>query len=375
MLFFLTLTQNCNLRCTYCGSDENYDDLEDISVEQYELDTHPKEINYDLKLIERLKLVKDDLAICFYGGEPLLKTRIIYKVMDMIPNAKFIFQTNATLLHTVKPEYLLKVDTILCSIDGTEETTDKCRGKGTHKKIMNNVKLIRERGYKGDVVARMTVSVEQDTCIYDEVMFLINAGFDHVHWQLDCNWDTPDSVRICGWKEWRDNKYNPGITKLVKEFIENIRKGRVLPIAPFTGCLWTMLRGEKVTGVRCASGISSFNITTGGHVSTCPIAAEVDCVSKLTPNFDPEKLRNIELIGEPCLSCDIFGDCGGRCLYANETKWWGEEGFEEVCVTVKHLIKELRAIMPEIQELIEKGVVSLEDFHYPTYNNSIEIIP
>ena len=124
---------------------------------------------------------------------------------------------------------------------------------------MNNVKLIRERGYKGDVVARMTVSVEQDTCIYDEVMcmflhrrlclVLINAGFDHVHWQLDCNWDTPDSVRIRGWKEWRDNKYNPGmapsllsfvgITKLVKEFIENIRKGRVLPIAPFTGCLWT----------------------------------------------------------------------------------------------------------------------------------------
>lgn len=38
------------------------------------------------------KLVKDDLAICFYGGEPLLKTRVIYKVMDMIPNAKFIFQ-------------------------------------------------------------------------------------------------------------------------------------------------------------------------------------------------------------------------------------------------------------------------------------------
>lgn len=38
---------------------------------------------------------------------------------------------------------------------------------------MNNVKLIRERGYKGDVVARMTVSVEQDTCIYDEVMCML----------------------------------------------------------------------------------------------------------------------------------------------------------------------------------------------------------
>lgn len=34
----------------------------------------------------------DDLCICFYGGEPLLKTRVIYKIMDMFPKAKFVFQ-------------------------------------------------------------------------------------------------------------------------------------------------------------------------------------------------------------------------------------------------------------------------------------------
>lgn len=34
----------------------------------------------------------EDLAICFYGGEPLLKTRIIYKIMDMFPNARFCLQ-------------------------------------------------------------------------------------------------------------------------------------------------------------------------------------------------------------------------------------------------------------------------------------------
>ena len=42
MLLFVTLTQvfilillekqSCNLTCTYCGSDENYEDIENITV-------------------------------------------------------------------------------------------------------------------------------------------------------------------------------------------------------------------------------------------------------------------------------------------------------------------------------------------------------
>ena len=34
----------------------------------------------------------DDLIICFYGGEPLLKNRVIYKIMDMFPKARFCLQ-------------------------------------------------------------------------------------------------------------------------------------------------------------------------------------------------------------------------------------------------------------------------------------------
>lgn len=34
----------------------------------------------------------DDLTICFYGGEPLLKNRTIYKIMDMFPKARFCLQ-------------------------------------------------------------------------------------------------------------------------------------------------------------------------------------------------------------------------------------------------------------------------------------------
>ena len=129
------------------------------------------------------------------------------------------------------------------------------------------------------------------------------------------------------------------------------------------------------------------SITTGGGVSSCPIAAELECITyihnkgerlvhaELIVDFDPKKLLNSEKVGEPCVSCDIFHECGGRCLYANQTKWWGEEGFLEVCKTIRHLMDEMHRILPAVQKVIEEGVFTAEDFHYPTYNNSIEVIP
>ena len=65
-------------------------------------------------------------------------------------------------------------------------------------------------------------------------------GFKHVHWQLDCNWDTPDADRIAQWCQWRDTSYNPGISRLASEFERALlTEHRILPIAPFTGILYS----------------------------------------------------------------------------------------------------------------------------------------
>ena len=139
----------------------------------------------------------------------------------------------------MKVDYLLRVDTILCSLDGRPETTNHCRGKGPYERIMENVAYIKSVGYDHDIVARMTVSTEQGGDIYEDVMHLINVGFKHVHWQLDCNWDTPDEARIAEWCKWRDESYNPGITKLADAFERALREeNRILPIAPFLGVLY-----------------------------------------------------------------------------------------------------------------------------------------
>ncbi|KAJ5072264.1 radical sam domain containing protein [Anaeramoeba ignava] len=364
MLWFLTLTQSCNLACKYCGSSENFD-IEDLSP-------HPREISFDLNLLKRIQ--KDpDPVIAFYGGEPLLKMRLFKQIMELIPNAKYVLQTNAILLSKLKTEILHKFDCILISVDGDEKVTDYNRGEGTYQKVLENIRNIRERGFKGDLIARMTISEVSD--IYTDVLHLISLGlFDHIHWQIDCLWDSEMTARWKDFYKWRDEIYNPGITKLAALFIEELRKGNVLPIVPFLGLLSSFIEGKKAT-LRCGAGRTSFNITTGGYVNACPVAPEFDPISKLDDDFDPNSVRDSVFIGGLCNDCEILDKCGGRCLYTNKNMWWGKKGFRAVCNTVKHLVAQMDEILPEVKDLAQKKVFDMDLMNYPKYNNTCEIIP
>ena len=376
MLWFVTLTQECNYKCTYCGSSEN-EDIEDIM-------SIPKNIIYDLNQLKKLSH-DPDMIICFYGGEPLLCMDEIKKIMEIVPHAKFVLQTNASLLDKLPDEQLHKMDTILVSVDGDSDRTNLNRGKNTYERSIRNVRDARDRGYKGDVIARMTVGPH--STIYEDVTHLLELIhdnknlFDHVHWQLNVQWDTPAysvyEYNDMNFFKWRDEIYNPGISKLVDDFIYNLREhNKILGIVPILGILWSYLSNEKFETVRCESGWNSFNVTTAGDITACPIVTETDIITNIKDIEKPQQLRHHEKVGEPCTSCEVLSECGGRCLYCNKTQWWDEEGLLEVCVTIKHLLKEIKTrILPVALEKIQQEELKLEDFHYPKYNNSTEIIP
>jgi len=367
MLYFIELTQVCNLKCKYCGNTPD-PDVDDV------------EVSYSLEELKSFLEKDPEPNICFYGGEPLLRMGLMEKIMDSIPAKRFLIQTNGILLSKVKPRYLKQFDTILISIDGRKETTDYYRGRGTYDKVIKNLQAVRELGYSGDVIARMAVSGRSD--IYEEVKHLLelkNPHFDHVHWQLDVFWDFPPKRRYKNrdFVKWVKESYNPGITKLAKYWYQKMKEnGNVLGIVPFLGIMKSLLFDEIPVQLRCGAGIDAFAITPSGRILVCPVAPEfkfanVGHIRTSHPKDLPYKVT----IGEPCLSCDYYSICGGRCLFANKTKLWGEKSFKEVYLTVKHLIDEMIALKPKIEKLINDGIVKKEDFYYPPYNNSTEIIP
>ena len=80
------------------------------------------------------------------------------KVMERIDAKRFVIQTNGTLTDRLPRDYWLRMDATLLSIDGIEEVTDKHRGKGVYKKVVEAARKLREMGYEGDLVARMTLT-------------------------------------------------------------------------------------------------------------------------------------------------------------------------------------------------------------------------
>lgn len=360
MNYHLLLTRRCNLNCVYChGGEERGPDTE---------------IQYSLDDLSSFLSSDDDVQLMLYGGEPTLRIPLMIQIMDRFPDARFMLQTNALRLNKVPISYVKRFHSILVSIDGTRETTDGYRSRGVYDRVLGNVRWLRKIGYHGDVVARMAVSQQSD--IYKDVRHLLdiaNPRFDHVHWQLNVVWDAEGN-----WTDfdgWVARSYDPGITRLVSDWLQAMKRGTVEGIVPFLPIAYTLLTGES-SGMRCGSGVDTFAIHVDGSVGVCPISPDwpfsiVGDIWSATPG----SLKNAMSVDEPCPSCDHFAACGGRCLFANKERLWGDDGFQKVCGTVKHLIESVRAAMPQVRDLIQDGTITTEGLRYPEFNNGCEIIP
>jgi uncharacterized protein len=312
-------------------------------------------------------LRKDKKAVLiFYGGEPLLEIEKIKKIIDQI-DVPFRMQTNGKLLDKLPSFYVNKIGKILISIDGARERTDSNRGEGIYDKVMENIKLIKKKGYKGELVARMTISEFPD--IYEQVLDLLNNRFSSVHWQLDAGFYKFDF----DFKKFSKfaEKYNKSITKLIDYWFEQMKCGKVIRLYPFIAIVDSLLKNEK-TLLRCGVGHSGYAITTNGKIVFCPIMNGIKNFEIGNLDTNPKKLKKIDVSGR-CLKCGYKDLCGGRCLYWNASNLWGE-GDKLICNTIKHLIDELKSKIPKIKGLIDKKVINLKDFEYEKYFGP-EIIP
>lgn len=373
MFFHVFLTTECPLQCRYCFGEALKDT--DAGFHGFDLDySLPERIDYDLDMLDQFCRHDDECVLIFYGGEPLLCIDTIKQILDRVKAKHFILQTSGVLLHTLASEYINRFHTILVSIDGDEALTDYYRGTGTFRKTIDNLKLITQNGFQGEVIARMTVMEQTDIC--KQVTWLVENDefpFSSVHWQLNAGFwgDFPRRT----FKTWSENNYNLGIQSLVNFWVRWMEeKGVVLRFYPFLGIVSSFLFGEHEALLRCGGGWINYAIQTDGHLIPCPTMWGMkDYYLGHIRHADPSKLKKV-LVSEPCTTCDIYSVCGGRCLYANLTKRWSTESYNLVCGTVRNLVDTVTRELPRINKLIRSGHLSLNDFSFMKYNGC-EIIP
>ena len=376
MIYHVITTPECNLCCEYCCG-KSFSEPES----KLKFEAVPQEPEYSMVELNAF-LKKDEdkpVSIIFYGGEPLLNIDFIKKVMDTQRKYKtvknFLIQTNGTLLDKLPSKYVNKFHTILVSIDGGKERTNKNRGEGTWEKVISNLKLIRKNGFKGEIIARM--AVEEPTNFFTDVMDLVEPKnkdgfvFSSVHWQLDANmWHDYKKRNFSAWSK----QYNKDISKLANYWAKNLKKGKILRLYPFMGLMDSLLY-ETNYYLRCGSGIGNFTILPNGKISSCPIMSGVKKyylgdISKTRPKRLPSKL----VVGAPCNKCNLYELCGGRCLYSNLNPVWPKKGVKEICGTIEHLISELKRIAPKVEAAIKSKKIKKKDLQFLKYNCA-EIIP
>jgi uncharacterized protein len=365
MHYHLILTSMCNSKCRYCY-EKSMEEENDLG-KKWKFDfSCPTQTSVDVKKLKDFLEKDKDAVLIFYGGEPLLEIKKIKEIIDEI-DVPFRMQTNGKLLDKIPIEYLKKIDKVLISVDGDEGRTDFNRGKGTYKKVLKNLNLIREKGYRGEIVARMTLDFPD---IFEQVKHLLEIGFDSIHWQLDagfykCDFDEDNFKKFV-------NDYNESVSKLIDFWIKDMEKNkRVLMIYPFVGIFNRLIGWDKNNGLMCGAGEYGFAIDTNGKIIACPI---MNCIEDFVcGDIYSNDLKKIFVSGR-CDKCEVKSICGGRCLYWNKANLWPEKGDDLICETIKFLIDEIKDKIPIVEKYIENGLVSKKDFEYEKYFGP-EIIP
>lgn len=173
----IELTEQCNLRCSYCVFDDNYENERSHSSKKISIDLAKKSID------DFLTRTSDEAYIIFYGGEPLLEFKIIKELTDYAKNrldssVKFSFTTNGMALTADKFDFLIEnAFLITVSIDGEKTLHDKNRitinGNPSWDAIMQNLQKLQDYNpdfYKSNIQFNSVIDSVENISFVNEAL-------------------------------------------------------------------------------------------------------------------------------------------------------------------------------------------------------------
>ncbi len=265
----LALTEQCNLRCKYCGYMPKYID------DNYQLKNMPKDVAF--KAIDILMKNSHESELChlgFYGGEPLLRLDLIKECIDYISN-KYPFRkpsynmvTNAVLLDDKVADFIIENDiSINISFDGPKKYQNKyrvdCNGNGSYEKVYQNIQAIYRKNPK----------FFKENVTYNVVMF--NGASNDLFESIDNLWKSDVNMIDLFPTEYFMNS---------RDKSDEINKGEILDIRNYDFAYKNMLKGMKkyynsfsgpacsnciLPGGFCIPGVRKDFVTTDGRIIVC----------------------------------------------------------------------------------------------------------
>lgn len=153
----LTVTNNCNFRCSYCNLSDAYQYTRNRTKDVMSIETGTKALDMFFGYIRPVadRIPGKIVAVTFFGGEPLMNLGLIKPLVeyakDHCPTGLLLnLTTNGYLLTNEIGDYLVDNNIkIAVSLDGTKQNHDRNRilsnGSGTFDVVYDNIRAFMKR--------------------------------------------------------------------------------------------------------------------------------------------------------------------------------------------------------------------------------------
>ncbi|SCY09280.1 uncharacterized protein SAMN05660668_01384 [Pseudobutyrivibrio sp. AR14] len=275
----LALTEQCNLRCEYCGYMAKYLDKE------YRLKQMPKAVAMAAIDLYMNSSEESDLNhIGFYGGEPLLRFELIKECIDYV-KSKYPFRqpdysivTNAVLLKDDIADFLIENNVhITISLDGPTAEFNKYRvfpnGEKSFEVVKENIKNLYEKNPK-----YFREYVAYNSVLYNGPSEELYEAFDEL-WKQNVTLVDLFKTEYFAKVLERDNKSECKRQRIDVEKYDFTHKAMMKAMKKYYNAFNSNYASDTILpGGFCIPGIRKNFITTDGKILVCEKVDEAcDC--------------------------------------------------------------------------------------------------
>jgi uncharacterized protein len=295
---------NCNFRCKYCYQSHKSDFMSEEDIKNI------------ISLMSKYKKVQLD----FFGGEPLLNKKAIFKLISSKENLFATITTNGYLLDFDTFEKLVDngVKLFQITIDGNKTLHDFLRplanGKGSFDKIISNLELMSQSKKEFLIILRInyneSFNIDEFLDFIESRKFFKDKRFTYIFRPI-----------ISGWND----SYNYVYCKLNKsvrfDFYEKILSKGLIP--------YDYILLSTQNKIFCPSAKKNyFVVLPNSKLKKCTVALDfekndvgeiVDGEIVLNKNHSLW-IDNKTYLKNECKECSLFTLCGGRVCPLEKVK-------------------------------------------------------
>jgi uncharacterized protein len=388
----LTVTEQCNLRCSYCMHGSDLDWVRTHGTTAMTTETALESVRYFLERHDP----DHTPVISFYGGEALLEPGLIEEVMTTArthpggEEVMFSIDTNGVLLTDAVVDLAVRFQShIQISLDGTRDQHDRHRvdawGKGTFDRILEAVGrlLVADASAAERLSFIITMAPPGD-------LFAVADFFAEFPPYRDNGITGTPNLRVnfanLNGQEWPGQEegfqaLGAQVEQMREMYLEAVAAGTREELSPVVVALfepelirfWHRSRaplGETFTpGGNCLPGKRKLHVMPDGSFHPCERTGKNMGLGNLVAGIEPMDVRGLqerfhEAVADRCGSCWALRQCG--VCYASQAEFSNAETGEfpvpeSLCESIRNSREQTMKMMARMLEMPPERLAWLDD--------------